>query len=68
MNIQEINWLELRNIIKNIWNRYLCWDITFNEWKEESQIYIDEVNRRQQQLAKKYWKKQWIMTFANTCR
>jgi fructose-1,6-bisphosphatase len=68
IELNKIAWLELRNIIKNIWYKYLSWNITFQEWKEQSQKYIDEVNKRQEKITKEYWKKYYPITFANTCR
>lgn len=64
----EISWVELRLKIKELWYNYIIWNMSFEEAEKEAKTYIDEVNKRSEQIAKEYGKKYRPITFANTCR
>lgn len=66
--MENLSGADLRTRIKIIWYKFLSWEIKFEEWYKQSKPYIDETNRRWEQIAKEYKKKYRPITFANTCR
>lgn len=59
---------ELRNKINDIRNAMFRGDLAYDDAKKQAQPFIDEMNRRGVEIAKKYGKKHRPFSFASLMR
>ena len=68
MDTSQMTGADLRYRLDTIKAKMTLWEITIEQAKLDVVPYLDEVNKRWKQIAKKFGKKFYPITFTNIAR